>query len=105
MISCPRCNKTSDSHVASSGPLFEGKYETVCENCADDIDYEVARRDYSEGLSILFTHFCHYPPDDPKILRQQRASRGLKKMGEIEEKRKKRDILGVNHAKKEKNTD
>lgn len=91
MQNCLRCNKPSDASVNANGVPFDGKYETVCLECADDIDYKAAEKDYHAGLDVFFTFFCHYPADDEKVQRQLRSRRGLKKMGEIDDRRKKKN--------------
>lgn len=90
MQNCPRCNKSSNDSVVANDAPFDGNYETVCLECADDIDYKIAEKDYRAGLDVFFTFFCHYPADDEKVQRQLRSRRGLKKMGEIDDRRKKK---------------
>lgn len=90
METCPRCNKTTTCIVVSSGDPFEGQYSFVCDDCVDDIDYKAAQRDLGAGIDVLFTFLCHYPSDHPDMIRKQRASRAVKKMGEIDDKRKKK---------------
>lgn len=65
---CPRCNKTFDSCVVSTGALFENKYISVCGKCVREIELKAANADYVEARTKLrFNRFCSGPRTEEEI--------------------------------------
>ena len=102
LTSCPRCNKESESKVIRAGSLFEGKYEIVCLDCADNIDIEAASAAIQEATPHLtFNVFGLLDPESERGKRQirsqraystiQNAHRAIERLSKAIEKRKKKN--------------